>query len=226
MPASNGFPGRDAPGSNGFPGGGGAPGSNGFPGGGAAPGANSTPGGGGAPSPEGAPRPCPNLGLLARHAATICGLIRGKGRLPRRRCCMPFMIGSTQSSSSPTPDLAPPRTNPARSHDAVIWAHGWAIWPGWASDGAAPGPNGFPGGGGAPGSNGGGGSPGANGAPPPCPNLGLLARHAATTCGLIRGKGRLPRRRCGMPFMIGSTQSSSSPTTGSCAAAHKSRPSA
>jgi hypothetical protein len=89
----------------------------------------SAPAGGGASADGSAPAGgcrlrCPKLGLLALHADTSCRSICGNGLLALGRCGVPCMMGRTQSTCRPSPDLAPPRTNPACWHAVKISAQG------------------------------------------------------------------------------------------------------
>ena len=45
----------------------------------------------------------------------------------------------------------------------------------------------------------------------PFPKFGLRLMHAATTCGSSGGKGLVARSRCGVPTIIGWTQSTAIP---------------
>jgi hypothetical protein len=66
----------------------------------------------------------PKVGWFALHAATTWGSICGNGRVAAAGCFATCMIGTTQSSSSPVPVLAPPSVNPASLQAAVICSHG------------------------------------------------------------------------------------------------------
>ena len=86
---------------------------------------------GGGAACDGAALPWPKLGFCALHSATSCRSICGKGLLVRRGCVR-RMMGAMQSTKSPSPVLAPPCTNPACSHAALISAQGrrgWAACP-------------------------------------------------------------------------------------------------
>ena len=81
------------------------------------------------------PRSNPKFGFRALHAATTCGSSGGKGLVACSRCGVPTIIGWTQSTAIPMPDLAPFGTNPAPRHAALISAHGPPIGPGSARNG-------------------------------------------------------------------------------------------
>src|SRR3984893_6606126 len=72
----------------------------------------------------------PKFGFCALQSATSCKLIGGKGLLARRGCGVPRTVGTVQSTKRPSPDLAPPCTNPACSQAALISAQ--ARWRGAA----------------------------------------------------------------------------------------------
>src|SRR5262249_21427212 len=91
--------------------------------GGSAPAGGGTFAGGSAPA-GGCQLRCPKLGLLALHADTSCGSICGNGLLALGRCGVPCISGRPQSTCRPSPDLAPPRTNPACWQVAKISAQG------------------------------------------------------------------------------------------------------
>jgi hypothetical protein len=63
-------------------------------------------------------------------AGPLCRLICGKGLPARRGCGIPRMMGAMQSTKRPSPDLAPPCTNPACSQAALTSAQ--ARWRGAA----------------------------------------------------------------------------------------------
>jgi len=66
----------------------------------------------------------PKFGWFALHAATTWGSTCGNGRVAAEGCFTTCMIGTTQSSCSPVPVLAPPSVNPASLQDAMICSHG------------------------------------------------------------------------------------------------------
>jgi hypothetical protein len=81
----------------------------------------------------------PKFGFCALQSATSCRLICGKGLPARRGCGIPRMMGAMQSTKRPSPDLAPPCTNPACSQAALTSAQ--ARWRGAAcTETAAPRP--------------------------------------------------------------------------------------
>ena len=81
---------------------------------------------GGWPACDGSALRWPEFGFWALQSATSCKLICGKGRLARRGCDVPRMMGTMQSTKRPSPDLAPPCTNPASSQAALISVQaGW-----------------------------------------------------------------------------------------------------
>jgi hypothetical protein len=69
-----------------------------------------------------------SFGFCALQSATSCPSICGRGLLDRRGRANLRIIGVIQSTNRPSPVLAPPCTNPACSHAAVISAQ--ARWRG------------------------------------------------------------------------------------------------